>query len=385
MAFCVQGVCFSALVTRIPTLQARFALSEGALAGLLALVPVVAGVGSAAAGALAARAGSRRVLRVMGPVVPISLVAVGVAASMPALVAALLALGIGLGSVDASMNIQGVDAQHTYRRPIMASFYAFFSAAGIVGALLSAAVAGTGMPLGAFFALLALAFVPAQLVAGRHLSGSDVRADAASAPDSASAPESASALPWRPILLIGAAVTCVYVLDSSAANWSAVYLSSVQHSPDSVAALGYAAYALVLVLGRSTTDRLVARTGPAPLVRVGAVVAAVGIAMVVLAPDDGVALAGFAVLGLGAAPAVPLAFSAAASHDLTGSGQAVARVNVFNYVGFLLGAPLVGLVADASSLRWGFAVLVPVALAVGLLAPALRPAQAVEARPATVS
>ena len=86
-------------------------------------------------------------------------------------------------------------------------------------------------------------------------------------------------------------------------------------------------------------------------------------------PGDSLA---FAVLGFGAAPIIPLAFTAAAQHDRLGSGIAIARVNVFNYVGFVLGAPLIGLVAEVSSLRWAFALLIPILLAVVALAPAFR-------------
>jgi MFS family permease len=91
--------------------------------------------------------------------------------------------------------------------------------------------------------------------------------------------------------------------------------------------------------------------------------------VVALAASPALGLLGFGLMGLAVAPVIPLAFTAAAGHDPDATGIAVARVNVFNYVGFVLGAPLVGVVAETSSLRWGFAVLVPVALAIAALAP----------------
>ncbi len=135
-------------------------------------------------------------------------------------------------------------------------------------------------------------------------------------------------------------------------------------------ALAYAGYALALLIGRSLADRTVLATGPVRLVRIGGAVAALAVVGVALAPGEVAGLAAFAVLGLGIAAVIPLAFTAAATHDPGHTGVAVARVNVFNYVGFVLGAPLVGLVADAASLRWGFAALAPVALGVVALAPA---------------
>jgi MFS family permease len=94
--------------------------------------------------------------------------------------------------------------------------------------------------------------------------------------------------------------------------------------------------------------------------------------LIALAPSEAWGLAAFGLLGVGLAPVIPLAFTAAAQHDEMGSGVAIARVNVFNYVGFVLGAPLIGLVADFSSLRWAFAMLAPVLLVVVALAPAFR-------------
>jgi MFS family permease len=372
VAFAAQGVCFASLVTRIPSLKDRFGLSDGALALLLLLVPVVAGGGSVAAGTLAARFGSRRVLRVLGPLVPLALVLVGLSPSVGLLVVALVLVGLGLGSVDATMNMQGVDVQVDYGRPVMASFYAVFSLATIVGAVLAAAAAATTLALAAFFAVLAVVVVPVQLAVGRWLARHDEAAEGPSAAEDGSG--GPARVPWRPILLIGVVLTCAYVLDSGAANWSAVYLTDGLGSSESVAALAYGIYSVTLLAGRSVADRLVLRLGPTALVRAGGLVAAAATAAIALAPSAVVGLLGFALLGVGLAAIAPLAFTAASSHDPAATGTAVARVNVFNYVGFVVGAPLIGLVAEASSLRWGFATAVPVALVIVALAGALRPA-----------
>ena len=369
VAYAVQGVCFAALVTRIPALKDRFDLSDASLALLLAVVPIVAGAGSVLAGVAAPRVGSAVVLRVMGPVVPLSLVAVGSAPTLGVLVAVLVLVGLGLGSVDAAMNMQGVQVQEGYGRSVMGSFYAVFSLAGIVGALLASVAASSELTLAAFFGIVAVVVVPAQLIVGPWL----LRGASGTAASEAEVVRPHVTVPWGPIAAIGVVLTCVYVADSSASNWSAVYLTDELGSTESVAALGYACYALATLLGRTVVDRLVARTGPVALVRGGGLLAAAAALGVALAPGSPAALAAFAVLGLAVAPVIPLAFTAAAEHDPLGSGVAVARVNVFNYVGFVLGAPLVGVVAESSSLRWGFAVLVPVLLLVPLLAGSFRP------------
>ena len=381
VSYAGQGVCFAALVTRIPALKDRFGLDDASLALLLAVVPIVAGVGSVLAGSVAARVGSAPVLRVMGPVVPLSLVAVGFSGNMAILVAVLVIAGLGLGSVDAMMNAHGVAVQARYGRSIMASFYAVFSLAGIAGAGLAALAAGTSLSLGAFFALIAVVVIPVQLIAGpfllRGLVETDGTVDEASPEHPSTAPVR---IPWRPILLVGVALTCVYIADSAASNWSAVYLTDGLLSSESVAALAYLMYALTTLLARLVVDRGVTARGPVVLVRAGSALAVVAAVVIALAPNAVIGLIGFALLGIGVAPVIPLAFTAASSHDPAGTGVAVARVNVFNYVGFVLGAPLIGLVAQVSSLRWAFGLLVPILLVAVVLAPHFREAAPDEAR-----
>jgi len=370
VSYVSQGVCFAALVTRIPTIQDRFDLGEGALALLLGLVPIVAGVGSVLTGSAIARWGAAATLRVVGPLTPLALVAVGLctaSASMPLLVVSLVLVGLALGSVDAAMNAHAARVESAYARSIMASFFAAFSLAGIVGAGLAALAAGTSLALWAFFVIIAIVLVPAHLVAGpSYLRG---RAEPEAAQESGSA---VVHVPWKPIVVIGIALACVYIADSAASNWSAVYLTDGLSSSETVAALAYACYALTTLAARVFVDRGVMAGGPVMLVRLGGLIAAAAAVLIAVAPNPTWALVAFGILGFGAAPVIPLAFTAAAQHDPAGSGVAIARVNVFNYVGFVVGAPLIGLVADVSSLRWAFAVLVPVLVVVALLAPAFR-------------
>jgi MFS family permease len=364
VAFVVQGLCFAGLVTRIPTLQSRFELSDGELGLLVGLVPIIAGVGSVLAGALAPRVGSRLLLRLLGPLVPLGLVVIGYAGSVAVLLVGMVLVGFGLGSVDATMNMQGIRVQDDLGRSVVASYYAAFSLAGLVGAILASLAAESTLSLGAFFALIAAAAIPFQLLVGRWLLPGHPAVEVVHSEK--------GHINWRPVVLVGIALMCVYIADSGASNWSAVYLNDGLGSSEGTAALAYGVYAFMTMVGRIVVDRYVDRIGPVPLVRIGGMVAVVAAAAVALAPSPALALVAFGVLGLGICPAIPLAFSAAASHDKLGSGVAVARVNVFNYAGFVLGAPLIGGIAETASLRWAFAALVPVLLVVPLLAKHFR-------------
>jgi MFS family permease len=165
----------------------------------------------------------------------------------------------------------------------------------------------------------------------------------------------------------------MYIADSATSNWSAVYLHTGLHSSPSVAALGLAAYQTCMVLGRALADRFVARHGPVRAVAAGGVVGVLGLLLVVAADGPALGIAGFAVLGLGLCVVVPQSFSAAGQLDPAGTGLAVARVNLFNYVGFVVGAGLIGLVAQGRGLRMAFGVPAVLAIGIVVLARSFRP------------
>ncbi|GIJ43964.1 MFS transporter [Virgisporangium aliadipatigenens] len=361
-AYAAQGFSFAALLTQTNVLKDRFGFTDGELSLVLLAVPLVAGIGSIVAGALAPRLGSAPVLRVGGPLVCAALVAVGAASSVPALAAALVLLGLGLGIVDATMNMQGVAVERRYGRPLLSSFHGWWSLGAVAGALTTAATAKAGLTVLESLTAAALVGLVLTLAAGpRELRRAEETALAPSTVDAAAV----AAIPWRPVALIGTAVMLMYVADSATSNWSAVFLDDVLESSRSVAALGVFAYQCATMLGRAAADRLVRQYGPAVVTRAGAAIGGVGLLVVAAAPDSGVALAGFALQGLGLCVVVPLSFSAAGRLDPAHTGVAVARVNLFNYAGFVVGAGLIGVVAEAADLRWAF--VVPAVLAFGVI------------------
>jgi MFS family permease len=381
-AYFVQGLAFAAVLTQVPVLQDEFAFSNGQLAVILFAVPVVAGVGSVLAGLAAERVGSAAVLRVAQPLVCLAALAAGVVPDRPALYVVLGLFGLGLGAVDATMNMQGVSLQHRYGRSILASFYAVWSLAGIAGALISSGNEHWRLPLWAGFGVVAVLGVGTSLLVGPRLvrraaerdTGTDhPPAEAGAVGGPAAGPVGGPVVPWRPIVLIGVVVTLMYVADSATSNWSADYLRRALTSGATFAAWGYAAYQTCMLVGRLLADPLVRRYGPVTAVRVGAAAGTLGLLLVVAAPGAAVGIVGFGVLGLGLCVVVPESFSAAGRYDPTGSGLAVSRVNLFNYLGFLIGAPLVGGVEVVASWRAGFAVPLVLVAAIVPLAWVFRP------------
>jgi MFS family permease len=377
-AFGVQGLSFAALVTRIPEIQKAHHLSDGTLALVLLAVPVVAGVGSVLVGGLMPRYGSGPVLRIAQPLVLLSIIAIGLAPDDLALYASTALFGLFVGAVDASMNAQAVTAETLYGKSLLTGFHAVWSAAGIVAGLWIALANRVDVGLGIGFAIPASLGILVSLWTGRLLYPRDLET---TGPSGEQLRAAAKRVPWRPIVIIGVAVTCMYIADSATSSYSAKYLKDDLNASGTVAPLAYVAYQVCMMLSRTGADFVVRAYGAARVVAVGSAIGGLGLLTAAIAPGPAVAIAGFAVAGLGLAVVVPTSFSAAGRLDPTGLGIAVARVNVFNYVGFVLGAVVAG--AVASNLWIAYAVGAALTLVILGSAKGFEPAPIAGATPDT--
>jgi predicted MFS family arabinose efflux permease len=270
--------------------------------------------------------------------------------------------------VDATMNMQAVALQHRYGRSILTSFHAAWSAGGIVGALYTAGTEHLSLWLpGVLLAAGVVILAIAVYVGGRLAPVTGQRGEAEGAIGAVEVPKAAT--PWRPILVLGLAVVCFYVADSGTSTWSSDYLREVLHASKGVAPLALAAYLGSSLVSRLVGDHAVRRWGRLVVVRAGGVVGALGLLLVVVAHQSIVAIAGFTILGLGVGIIAPLSFSAAGELSPGDADTVVAQVNVFNYVGFVVGGAVVGLFGSAGVLRAGFIVPLVLTLVIAVIAP----------------
>ncbi|MGN6302087.1 MAG: hypothetical protein ACTHN8_13485 [Angustibacter sp.] len=263
-----------------------------------------------------------------------------------------------------------------------------WSLGGIVGALWTSAdgrwdVGLTTSVLVVAVVVVAIAVTRAALAPGARSTPAPAPADALAPADTlAPADATAARVPWRAVALVGAAVVCFYVVDSGISSWSSLYLHEVLHASLATAAFGFAAYQATSLVSRALADLAVREVGSVPVVRAAGVVGALGLALVVLAPVPAVAVAGFGVTGLGLAVVAPLAFAttdhlAPAVRDVT-----IARLNLSNYLGFVVGGVLVGVLGALGDLRLGYLAPLAFALVVVGLAPAFAAVRRVAQVPA---
>lgn len=359
-SFFVQGAAFALLVTRIPAIQDRYGISDGLLPVFLAAVPVLAGVGSVATEQLVKKVRPSHVLRWSQPVVLLALLGVGLGHDFAELAICLAVFGLTVGALDASMNMLGVSLQRAYGRSIMLGFHATYSLGGILGASLAWAGAHWHLSLAMSYLPLVAIMVPAVLVVSRwYLDASDAPAAPGPATERSGASGSSTVV-FRMLLPLCLVMAFAYIGDSTVSNWSAKYLQDVLGSSEQLSTVPYNVYMVTTLIGRALGDLGVRRFGPVLVVRAGSVLAACGFGVVAVAPGPWVGMLGFTLLGLGLCVLVPQTFAAAGRMFPHASDAAVARLNIFNYVGFLVGSPLVGALGDAWNYR--AAMIVPLVL-----------------------
>jgi MFS family permease len=367
LVFALNGALIGSWAVRIPAIKANLELSDGTLG--LALASVAAGslVAMPLTGWLSARFGSRITTRVTLVWFCFAMTLPGLAPSLPLLVLATFNLGASTGSLDVAMNAHGVEVERRHPWPILSSFHAAWSLGGLFGATIGGIVAGAGVGAGPHLAAAGALGLLVALPISNALLPAD--ADVATADDGP-----LLVRPPRALWALGAVAMCGLVAEGAAGDWSAVYMKESLGTGAGVAAATFAAFSFAMTTGRLVGDRLTELWGPVALVRRGGVLGAVGIAAALLIAQPPAAVVGFACLGLGLAGIVPTVFRASAHMPGITSGVALGAVSTMGYVGFLGGPPIIGGLAQLTSLPTALWLLVALGVAIAALAVHVRPA-----------
>jgi MFS family permease len=383
-AFAIQGLTFASIVTRLPTFKDKLGLDDTDVLVILAAVAVMSAVGSLVAGSAAQRWGSAIVLRVVLAGVSVGALLASFAGTEAVLVVTTSFYGVFVGAVDAASNMQGVAVQDRYGRSIMTGFYLTWSAAAVVGAGYASLTIALDWSLPVSLGLVMIAGLVLNAATTRSLIQSGPVAEQSSVVEQPSVPVETHPpvhVPWAPVLLLGLPTFAMWLTDSATSVWSGIYLEDGLDVSASTAPIAFGVYQAVLLVVRMVGDRIVGRFGPATSVRASGILATAALVLIVLAPSLPLVLLGFGLLGGGLALVPPLSFVAAAHIDLRGSQVAVARVNVSNYLGYLVAAFAIALVAETVSHRAMFVVPLVFVPLIFLMADQFIPRQQVSPSP----
>jgi MFS family permease len=367
LCFILSGALFASWVTRIPAVETALGMSHATLGLVLLASSFGALLAMPLTGVCISRFGSRATTQVAVVLYAVSLPGLALAQSPVQLAIALFVLGAFYGGLDVAMNAQAVAVERAYGRPIMGSFHALFSLGGLAGAAAGGLVVEAGIsPLRHFTgAVLTVGLFTVVVAVPRLLAGEPKAAEC-------TARRNGFRLPPSSLLVIGVIAFCAMMSEGSVADWGAIFL----HREIGTAAGGFAAFSITMALARFFGDHFAARLGTVRLVRLGGSIAAAGLALALAVGHTALALVGFAAMGLGLAPIIPLIFSAAGRTPGMEAGPALAVTTTIGYSGFLLGPPLIGFIAQAYGLRPALGIIVAMCLAVALLARFAEPKEA---------
>lgn len=351
--FFVNGAMFASWIPRIPEVQARLGLSASALGLVLAGVGLGGLVGTLLSPALVAGLGSRRAAVGAGAGVALTLPVVALAPSGLSLGAVLFVAGLFDAVTDIAMNDLGVSVQRRARRSLMNRLHAGWSLGSVAGALVSSAVAASGVGVGVHFGALGLV---STAVLARVWPGLPAEPPVPG-PSSPRRSRMGAALVLLPLAFATA------VVEGVPGEWSGVFLADVHGLGAGTVGIGYTCFAAGMLIGRLAGDAVIDRAGMGATSRVAGGLVLVGLATTVSSVVPALAVAGFGLMGLGTSVLFPVVYGAAGSLSVVSSGGGLALLSLGARLGFLAGSPLVGLVTDATNLRAALGILVVAGLA----------------------
>lgn len=342
-AFFVNGLTFASWSPRLPEVQVRLGVSDGAL-GLTLLGMGVGGlVASLVSGDLVDRRGSRTVTVLTSVGLSLCLPVLGIVTAAPAAFTALIVLGALDGLTDVAMNAQAVELQRRARRSVISRMHALWSAGAVCGGLIASRAAAAQISIRTQLLVTSAALVAVTLLLSPSLLPDqrlDHPADA----------HPAALRTARPIVvrlfLVGLAIALAELPPN---DWAALMMRDRFDLSAGAAGLGFVATATGMLVGRLVGDHATDRFGRERTRRGGAALAALGVATATIVPVPVLAGAGLFLAGIGLASLFPLLFRAAS--DLThGTHRGMAAFSSGARLGFLLASPVIGLIAEFSSI-----------------------------------
>ena len=342
-----MGLCFATWASRIPTIKTALHLSDGHLGTILFALPVGQLTMMMFSGRLVTRFGSHRILPFSVIMYTFSLTNLGLATSAWQLALGLFVFGIFGNLTNIAINTQGVYTEGLFKRTIMSSFHGMWSLAGFTGALVGLGI--LALELSTYIHFLIVAAVVLLLVAFNFkflIKAKEkikrVKKKRFSKPD-------------KSLVLLGIIGFCSMASEGVMFDWSGVYFKDVIKVPGALVVLGYTSFMIMMASGRFFGDGLINKFGRIKVMQISGVMISTGLFTAVLFPYIIPSTIAFMFVGLGVSTIVPTLYSIAGKHPTIPTGEALTAVSSVSFLGFLMGPPVIGYIAELSSLRFSFA------------------------------
>lgn len=350
-------------IVRIPDVAISLALDDGQVGTAILGLALGAFVAFALASRVLERRDSRVVALIFGLINAAGLALLALSWSFASLFLLLMVFGFGHGGLNVAMNAQAIEVDAGFERYWMGVFQGCYSLGGLIGAICGSLIIWLEVPFHAQFVVTALC-APLPFVLIYIFAIPDVRDDR-----SAAEPRPILAFPPKAILGLGIIALCSSVGEGAMADWSRLYHEQELHITDATSTFGYAAFSLGMLVGRFSSAQILQYVAPETLVRSAGLVAAIGLTVGLIVNQSISVIIGFGLVGLGLSVMIPIAYSAVTNHPEIPRGRAIASVVTLGYSGFVFGPPILGWIAQETSLRLALFLVVGTTMAIVLMAP----------------
>ncbi len=345
--FFIAGLTFATWASRIPDIKNKLQLSDGGLGTVLFALPLGLMTSLPVSAYMVSNFGSRKMMLTASITYPAILISLGLVNTSWQLAFALFFFGLIGNLFNISVNTQAVGVEALYGRSIMASFHGLWSLAGFSGATIGTLIISLGfVPYTHFIIIFFTALVLVLLCYGDTLPHTN---------PSSSAP--IFAIPDSSLLKLGILAFFCLVCEGTMFDWSGVYFEKIVKAPKQFTTIGYVAFMSSMAGGRFAGDWLANRFGKKVMLQVSGILIAIGLSVSIIFTGLVTATVGFLLVGMGVSSVVPLVYGEAGRSTTMSPGAALAAVSTIGFLGFLIGPPMIGFIAQATNLRWSFAVV----------------------------
>ncbi len=363
--FMAPGLAYGLVTSRMPALKNMTGATEGELGIILLCFGLSALIGLAFAPRLIAKISAKTTLLASSLACMVFVVLVSFSSSVWFFGIAMALLGICMGLCDVTMNVQGVEVERAYKKSSMNILHAGYNIGAAAAACAGSIFAATNFGVWVNFVL------PVAVMAGmlwwaepRLVTGNLEKPERSESSPLVSV-EPKKRLPFL-VWVCGLLCVCCYVSEGSVGEWGSLYLHQEKAAPESIAALVFAGFSICSLLCRLVADRLRNYFGDFLVSTAGATIALAGMLTVLSSSSWSICLIGYAMMGLGQAPIVPIAFSRAGAIKGVSTARATSLVSLLAYAGLLFAPPAFGLSAEHFGLHTAL-YAVPVLLTITVL------------------
>lgn len=346
-----MGFCFSTWASRIPDIKSMLHLSEAALGTMLFALPIGQLVAMPFSGRIVTKYGSRNISILGLLLYAFCLTLLGLATVNWQLALGLFLFGFFGNFCNIAVNTQGVYTQQLFDKPIIGSFHGSWSLAGFCGALVGLLMLAFELSPLQHFAV-AFGFVLVLV-----LTNYKFMIKAKSKQEEEKSGYSFFKNPDKTLLLLGVVCFCGMASEGIMFDWSGVYFKEIVKAPGALVVLGYTTFMISMASGRFLSDILVAKFGPRAVLIISGLVISSGLYMAVLLPYLIPCMIAFMLVGFGVSNVVPIIFNLAGNNENVPTGIALTIVTSISFLGFLIGPPLIGFIAELTNLKYSFAII----------------------------